>query len=110
MTQAKKTETPDLNRRDALLRLGLAAGAAYMTPALLSLSNAHASCGGSGGGSGNSGGSDGSDASDASDASEPSDDEQAAAGTAETDQAVGGAGLATNPITAIGNILGGIVQ
>ena len=43
MTNAMKTKNPDLNRRDALRRLGLAVGAAYMAPTLLSLSNAHAS-------------------------------------------------------------------
>ena len=51
-----KTKIPDLSRRNALKRLGLAVGAAYMTPTLLSLSNAHASSGSSGGsGASNSG-------------------------------------------------------
>ena len=100
MTDVKKTEDLDLNRRDALKRLGLATGAAYMTPVLLSLSTAHASSGGSGGGDSSGGGSDsssGSDASDSSDASEPSDDEQAAADSNDG---------STNPIQAILSVVG----
>ena len=108
MSNTKKTEDLDLNRRDALKRLGLAVGAAYMTPTLLSLGNAHASSGGSGGGSGGSGGSDGSSGSDASDASEPSDDEQATANTSESGTATSDG--STNPITSIVNLVSGIVN
>ena len=55
MTSAKKTENPDLSRREALKRLGLAVGAVYMTPTLFSLSNAQASSTSSGGSGDNSG-------------------------------------------------------
>jgi hypothetical protein len=55
MTNAKITKNPDLSRREALKRLGLAVGAAYVTPMLFSLSNAQASSGSSGGSGDNSG-------------------------------------------------------
>lgn len=55
MTNAKKPKKTDLSRREALKRLGLAVGATYMTPMLLSLSNAQASSGSSGGSDDNSG-------------------------------------------------------
>jgi hypothetical protein len=71
MTNAKKTKIPDLSRREALKRLGLAVGAAYMTPTLFSLSNAQASSTSSGGG-GDSGGSGSGGTSSTSAASSPS--------------------------------------
>ena len=49
-------KTPDVTRRLALQRLGLAAGAVYMAPVVLSLSDAKASSGSSGGSSGGGGG------------------------------------------------------
>jgi hypothetical protein len=56
-----KTVPTDLTRRLALQRLGLAAGAAYVAPVIMSLSDARASSGGgSGGGGGGGGGSGGS--------------------------------------------------
>ena len=55
MTKAKYSGNRDINRRNALKRLGLAAGAAYMAPSILTLSAAHASDGGSGGGGGSGG-------------------------------------------------------
>ena len=52
-----KTVPIDLSRRLALQRLGLAVGAAYVAPVIMSLSDARASSGGgSGGGGGGSGG------------------------------------------------------
>lgn len=39
----ENADTPDLSRRRLLTRLGLAAGAAYVTPTLLQLTPAHAS-------------------------------------------------------------------
>jgi len=61
MTNAKITKNPDLSRREALKRLGLAVGAAYVTPMLFSLSNAQASSGSSGGSGDNSGSGSGGD-------------------------------------------------
>ena len=46
---------PQLSRRQALMRLGIAAGAIYAAPVLVNLDAAHASRG-SGGGSGSGGG------------------------------------------------------
>lgn len=59
--QNRKPRQCDINRRQALARLGLAATAAYSAPVLLNLSTAAASTGGSGGGSdgGSAGGSNG---------------------------------------------------
>ncbi len=59
MTRTSKLKGPDLNRRDALRRLGLAVGAAYVAPVILSLSDARASEGSSGGGGGGGGGGSG---------------------------------------------------
>jgi hypothetical protein len=61
MTNAKITKNPDLSRREALKRLGLAVGAAYVTPMLFSLSNAQARSGSSGGSGDNSGSGSGGD-------------------------------------------------
>ncbi len=47
---------PELNRRDALRRLGLAIAAGYAVPTLARISNARASSGGGGSGGGGSGG------------------------------------------------------
>ena len=86
MTNVKKSRNADLSRREALKRLGLAVGAAYMTPTLFLLSNAQASSSvsggsddssdsddssgsGSGGGSGGGGSSGGGGTSSASSAS-----------------------------------------
>ena len=86
----------DLTRRDALMRLGLVAGAAYAAPVFLTLSQAHASEGGGDGGSGggddggdsDSGGGDGPSAPDS--ASSPSPAETVSAPSpAETDSSSG---------------------
>ncbi len=49
------SESPDLSRRLALKRLGLAAGAVYMAPIVINLSDAKASSGSSGGSGGGGG-------------------------------------------------------
>lgn len=65
-------ETKDLiHRRTLLLRLGLAAGAAYVTPALAGLDVARASTGSSGGGGRSSGPSRSSGSSRSSSPSRP---------------------------------------
>ena len=59
MSDNKRT-VPKLSRRQALMRLGIAAGAIYAAPALVNLDSAHASRGSGGGrGSGGNGGSGG---------------------------------------------------
>ena len=59
----KKTAVADenINRRQALAKLGIGFAAAYAAPALLTLSEAKAGSGGGSGGSGGSGGGDGPD-------------------------------------------------
>ncbi len=69
MKNANKTKNPEINRRDALKRLGLAFGAVYVTPTLLTLSNAHAASGSGSGGGGSGGGGSGGGGSSASAAS-----------------------------------------
>ncbi len=55
-TDTATTDAPDLGRRRLLVKLGLAAGAAYAAPVLLNLSQARASSGASWSGPSGSGG------------------------------------------------------
>lgn len=59
MNNSRKAEGDTVSRRDALRRLGLAAGAAYIAPAVLMLSKSYADDGSDGGASG--GGASGGD-------------------------------------------------
>jgi hypothetical protein len=94
MTNAKKPEESDLTRREALKRLGLAVGAVYMTPMLLSLSNAQASSTSSGGGDDNSG--SGSDNSGSGSDNSGSDSDNSGSGSENSGSGSGGTSSASS--------------